>query len=189
MTFPLTDSKLRTDESFAQKLNEEHHHSGSSPFHDSSVGMVSQFPLDYMHLVCLGVVRKLLTMWLRGPLNFRLPANIVNRMSDNLKYLRPHIPVEFSQKPRSLREIDRWKATEFRLFLLYTGPVILPSYLDSKMYNNFMLLFAAIAILVSPELSLSYWQYAQTFVIHFGEIYGKDAHQFLILLVLILFIF
>lgn len=178
MTFPLTDSTLRTDESFAQRVYEDHQN-GPNPFHGSNVGMVSQFPMDYMHLVCLGVVRKLLLMWLRGPLNVRLSANVVNQMSDRMKELRPYIPVEFARKPRSFREIDRWKATEFRQFLLYTGPVLLSSFLPSNMYNNFMLLFTAIAILINSDLSLSYCQYSQTllktFVSHFGEIYGKDA--------------
>ncbi len=65
------------------------------------------------------------------------------------------------------------------MFLLYIGPVILPSYLDTNIYNNFMLLFSGIAILVSPTLSSLYWQYSETllqlFVTHFGQIYGKDS--------------
>lgn len=81
--------------------------------------------------------------------------------------------------PRTLRELDRWKATEFRMFLLYTGSVILSSYLDTNIYNNFMLLFSAIAILFSPTLSSLHLQYAeillQMFVTHFGQVYGKDA--------------
>ncbi|XP_041859966.1 uncharacterized protein LOC121651668 [Melanotaenia boesemani] len=178
MTFPSNNSMLRTDESFACEAYEDHQN-GPSPFHGSNIGMVTQFPLDYMHLVCLGVVRKLLLMWLRGPLTVRLSANVVNRMSEHMKKLRPDIPIEFARKPRSFREIDRWKATEFRQFLLYTGPVILSLYLESTtMYNNFMLLFSAISILINPDLALSYCQYAQTlletFVKHFGEIYGNE---------------
>lgn len=179
MTFPLITCPLRTDESFAQQQNEDHHQSGPNPFHGLSIGMVSQFPNDYTHSVCLGVVRKLLNIWLRCALKFRLTANIVNRMSDCLTGLRNHIPVESARKPRTLRELDRWKATEFRMFLLYIGPVILPSFLDINILNNFMLLFSGIAILVSPTLSSLRCQYAETllrkFVTHFGRIYGKDA--------------
>lgn len=61
--------------------------------------MVSQFPLDYMHLVCLGIVRRLLNMWLRGPLTVRVPATIVEQMSAKLVSRRPYIPVEFARKP------------------------------------------------------------------------------------------
>lgn len=133
-----------------------------------------------MHLVCLGVVWKLLLMWLRGLLSVHLSANVVNRMSEHMKELLPDISMEFARKPRSFREIERWKTTEFRQFLLYTGPVILSLYLESTaVYNNFMLLFSAISILINPDLALSYCQYAQTlletFVKHFGEIYGNDA--------------
>ncbi len=39
--------------------------------------------LDYMHLVCLSV-RRMLHIWFRGPLNFRIPANIAERMSPKL---------------------------------------------------------------------------------------------------------
>lgn len=104
---------------------------------------------------------------------------MVDQLSGRLTELRAHIPVEFARKRRSLRELDRWKATEFRMFLLYIGPVVLPPFLDANIYNNFMLLFTGIAILVSPTLSSSHWQYAdmllKMFVTHFGEIYGKDA--------------
>lgn len=176
MTYPITDYALRTDASFESMVDEGHHHEGPHPFHGSHVGMVSQFPLDYMHLVCLGVVRRLLNIWLRGPLNVRVPANIVERMSAKLVGMRSHVPVEFARKPRSLRELDRWKATELRQFLLYTGPVMLGGFLDCSMYSNFMLLFSGIALLVSPRLSCN-TQYAQTllrtFVSHFGEIYGQ----------------
>ncbi len=52
MTYPCTDYALRTDESFKNMVDEGHHLEGQYSFHGSSVCMVSQFPLDYMHLVC-----------------------------------------------------------------------------------------------------------------------------------------
>jgi hypothetical protein len=41
-----------------------------------------------------------------------------NAISERLKLLKPFIPNEFSRKTRTLREIDHFKATEFRLLLL-----------------------------------------------------------------------
>lgn len=177
MTFPGSEHPQRTDISFNMKVDELHHHEGPHPFKNVKVGMVSQFPLDYMHLVCLGIVRKLLQTWLRGPLTVRLPALIVDRMSGKLQSMRPYVPIEFARRPRSLRELDRWKATEFRQFLLYTGPVVLAGFLDRNMYHNFMLLSTAISILISPEhLNLADYagQMLKSFVNHFGELYGTD---------------
>ncbi|XP_059196234.1 uncharacterized protein LOC131977004 [Centropristis striata] len=179
MTYPINDLVLRTDSSFSDRTDETHHHEGAHGFSGLDVGMVSRFPLDYMHLACLGVTRRLLNVWLRGPLKFRLSSTLVDRISENLIQMRAYIPAEFARKPRSLRELDRWKATELRQFLLYTGSVALAPYLNSDLYNNFMLFYTGMCILVSPQLCSLYSNYANTllttFVSHFGELYGKDA--------------
>ena len=91
--------------SFNLKLDEIHHHEGPHPFQGIKIGMVTQFPLDYMHLVCLGVVKKMLQFWLRGPLTVRMPALIVDRMSHELQSVRPNVPVEFARRPRSLKRV------------------------------------------------------------------------------------
>ncbi|CAH0560560.1 unnamed protein product [Brassicogethes aeneus] len=114
-----TSAPKRTDETFAKQVDEDHH-LGISPLVHLPFGMVSQFPLDYMHNVCLGVVKKLLNHWIAGPLNVRLS-----------------------------KELPRWKATELRTFLLYVGPIILKKYIDLAIYEHFMLLHCAINILIS----------------------------------------
>ena len=48
-----------------------------------------------------------------------------NQLSHNLSLLCGTMPSEFARQPRPISELDRWKATEFRQFLLYTGPVVL----------------------------------------------------------------
>lgn len=123
MTYPETNAPLRMDEAFAHRQDEDHH-KGVSPLLQIQIGMISQIPLDYMHLVCLGVVKRLLLLWMKGPLHCRLGARIIDQISVGLSALKNSIPSEFSRKPRSLREIERWKATEFRQFLLYTGMVV-----------------------------------------------------------------
>ncbi len=84
----------------------------------------------------------------------------------------------FSRKPRSLSEFKQWKATEFRQFLLYTGPVVLKGRLSTRMYKNFMLLSIAVRILLSPALCSEYCDYAdkllKCYVQNFTKIYGPD---------------
>lgn len=179
MTFPDTKSTLRTDESFRLQTDEEHH-KDNSLLTETGIGMVSMFPHDYMHLVCLGVMRKLLELWAgsKGPLSCRSLSKRVNQLSSTLLALKCHIPSEFARKPRSVEERHRWKATEFRQLLLYTGPVALLDVLSSPVYNNFMLLHVAISILMCPTLCPVLCDFAKTllvsFVEHFGQLYGRE---------------
>ena len=57
------------------------------------------------------------------------------------------MPGEFMRKPRSLDTLKRWKATELRQFLLYTGPVVLLNNIDDDRYLNFLALHTAFVIL------------------------------------------
>lgn len=175
MTFPVVGAPLRSDLSFVNQ-DDEHHHKGPTVLTRIGIGMVSQFPLDFMHLVCLGVMRKLIGLWIKGPLPTRLGMQRLNLISAALLTFSVTLPREFARKGRSLSEVDRWKATEFRTFLLYTGPVALKHHLSDAMYSNFMLLHVAIRILCSPSLCLQYCDFAknllEAFVGHFQSIYG-----------------
>lgn len=79
---------------------------------------------------------------------------------------------------QELLQRHRWKATEYRQFLLYTGPVALLNVLASPVYNNFMLLYFAISILACPNLCVIFCDFAKTllvsFVEHFGQFYGRE---------------
>lgn len=66
VVFPDLSSPLRTDLEFDRMVDEEHHR-GVSPLQELGIGMVSCFVLDYMHLVCLGNIRKLVSLWIKGP--------------------------------------------------------------------------------------------------------------------------
>jgi len=102
------------------------------------------------------------------------------------------IPREFARKPRSFNEIMRWKATELRQFMLYTGPVVLKNvlylYLFSKikfllllpdsLYQNFLLFSVAMTILLSHQLCGQVCSYAKQLLVVFVEnmkaLYGKE---------------
>lgn len=114
------DCILRTDKNFQQRMQMEHH-LDNSPFKNLGVGMVTQFPLDYMHMVCLGVVKKLLKVWMHKKI---ITMDDLKILSNHLVAIRDYVPKEFARKYRALDELDRWKAAEFRLFL-YVGLVLL----------------------------------------------------------------
>lgn len=179
VTFPDTNAPRRTDASFDEMSNVEHH-LRPSPFQDIQIGMVSQFPLDYMHLVCLGVMKKLIWLWMNGPIanKCRIGACAVQLISESLINLKNHLPREFNRKGRPLSEVERWKATEFRQFLMYTGPVVLKSLLSLTTYKHFLLLYVGILCLSCDFLFEAYRNYAGEilclFVQQFGHFYGED---------------
>jgi len=49
----------------------------------------------------------------------------VKLITTRLLNLKISITCEFVRIPRGLNEVLRWKAAEFRIFILYTGPVVL----------------------------------------------------------------
>jgi len=177
VTFPKTDCKRRTDKDFLMQTDEDHH-KDKSPLADlGNIGMVTQFVLDPMHLVFLGVARKLIFLWIKGPLNVRIGTQKKKLISQHLISIKNCIPCEINRLPRSLDEIEKYKATEYRTFLLYTGMVVLAEVLDKNLYKNFLLLCVSIHLLSRDDIPLSTMQaenYLIAFIKHFGKIYGTN---------------
>uniref|UniRef100_A0A6B0VGQ9 Uncharacterized protein n=1 Tax=Ixodes ricinus TaxID=34613 RepID=A0A6B0VGQ9_IXORI len=169
---------LRTDLSFRQQHDAEHH-KGESILLNLPINSVHDLPLDYMHLVLLGVMKKLLLLWTSGPLTVRWGPLKRHAFNEKSKQLRPHIPSEFPRKSRGLDEMDRWKAVEFRLVLFYTGPLLLKLCLTDRLYQHFLLLHASLSILANRQLCHQHANYAgellRCFVSDFAELYG-DHH-------------
>lgn len=170
---------LRTDANFEQMLYTSHQ-SRKSPLVNIGVPCVKGFTLDYMHLVCLGVVRRFLNFLKKGPRECRLSQGQINQISESLLSLRGKLPSDFARQPRSLSELDRWKATELRQFLLYTGMLVLKGVLPSLQYEHFLTLVVAMRILVdgNTERRTKYLDYAKQLLIFFvgkcSEFYGSS---------------
>ena len=99
MCFLSTKSSLRSDESFLLRKNKEHH-TGDSPFEKIGLKMISQFPLDVMHLRDLGVTKKLLKLLTTGAKKAgKLTAKEIGYISELLIALKPWIPSEFVRRP------------------------------------------------------------------------------------------
>ena len=91
-------------------------------------------------------------MWMHGPFSCRCGSAIIKNISEDLDAMKSFIPSEFARKSQALSEVKRWKATEYRLFLLYTGPAVLLGKLSDALYKNFMLLSIGIYIMLNPKL-------------------------------------
>lgn len=179
--FPYSSIKsaLRTHESYISISDEDHHtHSRSLSILSElpNIDIVNIFSIDYMHLVCLGVMKKLLTLWMsKGPLNVRIRGGQIQQLTQNLLEFNRYIPSDFARKARELSEVSRWKATEFRSFLLYFGPIVLKNILNYKCYIHFMALSISMTILLSPdhEMLIDYvQQLLDYFVKQFEILYG-----------------
>lgn len=174
MTFPELDATLRTDNSFALQSQQEHH-KGSTPLEKIGIGLVSNVPLDYMHLVCLGVMKTLIMFWIgkKGNNRFKLINDYnIKLISKIMKIFRKYISEEFCRLPRSIEDVEHWKATEFRQFLLYTGPVALKGKLPKMQYKHFLCLHIAIRILCSSKC-IRLNAYARSLIRYFVEKYKK----------------
>jgi len=147
---------------FSSSLDEDHHKEGKSPLSSLPMGMVSQVPFEYMHLVCLGVMKKLLSAWILGKYSrlSKLSGRSISIISERLKILRNYCPSDFARRPTSIDTFFKFKATEFRQFLLYTGPVVLYNILDEQLYKHFLFLHAAIRVLVSKSPSRLHLKFA-----------------------------
>lgn len=166
--FPSTDAIERTDESF-RNFHQPNHHHGSSPLSRITppINMIFIFILDFMHLFCIGIMKKLIEYWLHGNNNVRLDVRARQELSRRLESIRSNIPLEFQRKTRSIYCVPKWKATEYRFFLLYCGPVILRKLFSEQnacFYDHFLLLHVAARILCSESFCYIYIMRAKNYL-------------------------
>ena len=132
-----------------------------------------------MHLFCNGIMKKILDFLHTGNLNVRLDVRSRLELGRRLESIKTQIPLEFQRKTRSTASLAKWKATEFRFFLLYCGPVVLKHLLRNELYNHFLLLHVAARILCSEEFCHLYFAHAKvylrSFFIALENYYGPES--------------
>lgn len=179
MTYPKVDNlTLRTNDAYRAEMTRRQQNEDvpMSPFLSLPLDMVAQFPIDYMHQACLGVMRKLITEWVRGDRKVRMSAGQINEVTQRLLSLRKVIPSCFARKPRNLGDIDRWKATELRQFAVYTGKIVLKGILADPLYEHFMAFSVVLSLLLCPTLAVEHNSYSKELMKYFvgktKELYG-----------------
>ncbi|CAI6354142.1 unnamed protein product [Macrosiphum euphorbiae] len=166
MAFLELNAPLRSNETFRNKLD-EYYHKDSSPLEELPINITSA----------------VLIFWTKG----KKPVQLINpdEISHKLVNTKSFLPSEFNRLPRTLEEVEYWKATEFKTIFLYTGPIVLKGRLKTSFYKHFMLLSCAVRLLISPETCHAYnnvardllKQFVTEYSSHYGEEYvGYNVH-------------
>lgn len=155
--------EARTDSDFLiDGLESNSYIKGKSPLLALEVGLVSQFVLDPMHLIYQGIMRRLLLLyWIEGKRPYKISKLSISKISNLLLLVKKHTPVDFHRKIRPLNDVKRWKALEFRFFLLYCGPLVLKNILEEEYYQHFLLLHCAVFIFNNEYLLNKYFLVAK----------------------------
>ncbi|KAG5666141.1 hypothetical protein PVAND_017717, partial [Polypedilum vanderplanki] len=175
-----TDSPLRTDHEFRLKIDSTHHKNVSIFEQLPNFNMINSVPLDYLHTILLGVMRKMLDLWFDTKSLY--PPSIKAKISQKISLLSTYEPKEFQRRLRGLEKMKLWKGNELRTFLLFIGPSALKDYISNEHFQHFLLLHIAITILVDESLCIKFNAIAKDllykFIEEFSFYYGEKNHSF-----------
>ncbi|KAG8171808.1 hypothetical protein JTE90_006165, partial [Oedothorax gibbosus] len=133
--------------------------------------------LDYMHGVCLGVMKKVLSLFLdptysKSDFSLLKFRTLIDQSIQSIS-----VPHMFQRVPRSVNLIKNWKASEFKNFLLYFSVPVFRPILNGTYFEHHMLLVYGISILLKENISHSELVLAEHALWHyvylFQQLYGK----------------
>lgn len=186
MSFPDLDAPLRTDSSFRNRANTQHH-KNRSLLENLNIDMVYSFPSsDPLHLLDLGVMKRCLVRWVFGEKSYsqKWNKNKVAVVSQQLESCRKYMPTDIHRAVRNLDCLRKWKGVEFRTILLYVGMVVFKEVLPADEFNHFMILCCAVRICCSSTsyvyLDIAekmFIAYVQQYIVLYGEhSVGSNVH-------------
>jgi len=135
---PIERRGAEDDESFW-----EHHRHPTILTKLKKFDLVKNIPYEYMHAVCSGIVRMMLMVWITTAVFLKDKAMVSSR----LKLANTFCPVEFQRWPDVIEKVRRWKASQFRVFVLYTGVFVLKGILTKRCFQHFCSLVVALRLM------------------------------------------
>ncbi|XP_035890660.1 uncharacterized protein LOC118513892 [Anopheles stephensi] len=177
--FENSEAEKRTDAEFRSGLYAAHYKRPSPLIEIKNFNIVENVIVgDRLHLIDLGVTKKLLKGWSHGGLEpfTKWSSKECDRINKLFKLIE--FPSEITDRTlRPLHYLHYWKGTEYRTFLHYASLAILSDFLNEGAFHHFKLYFCAVTFLSSNYYS-QYWEYAgsllKTFVNQFGTIYSRN---------------
>ena len=175
MVYIETNAEPRTNTSFRERWDPEYHN-GETILEQLNIDMVVDFPYDPMHQLYLGVTKSWAS-YVVTDREFKISDDAGKLMNKFISLLKSSTPRELGRKVRTFEYIAKFKATEWRTFLLYTGPVIMKNRLSSDRFNHFMTLHVAMKLLSYESWCYAYNDFAKQLLKNFVEnariIYGR----------------
>lgn len=178
LVFPNITKSDRTHEDYINRMDPEHHIQSSVLETICGIDMIQCFPVDEMHIVHLGVVKKLVNFW-----NKKLNKQNIKLAETRIELAEKCRPKnEIRRQIRPLSEVTKYKAKEFRTILLFTGPIILKDLLETKYYNHFLILHSAmrkLSICQQDDIP-SIQKLLEKFVMEFKILYGLNQVTYVV---------
>lgn len=139
--------------------------------------LVNGFAIDYMHCILLGIMKKMLDLWLNSSNNkhpYYISPKCQVALNKRILQLKP--TSDISRKPRPIFERADFKANELRSFLLYYLRFSLPDLLRKCYIDHFHLLSSACYLLLKEKISWGEVNLAEERLIRFSnefeQLYG-----------------
>lgn len=144
-------------ESFQNREQPEHHKDDVDPIllQLPDFNIINSVVIDSMHLLFLGVMKSLLEKWVIHKSVAGLKRFQIRRLKEIMHSISRDVPCEFQCKKFDINIISRWKATQFRFFLLYCSSTVLHKVLPTDFYRYFLLLFVTCRILHMQNVTSS----------------------------------
>lgn len=110
--------------------------------------------IDYMHGFLLGILKRMMTLWIDGS-SFEQPYFIGHKLKEIDKTLKNiKTPYIIHRTPRKIQNnLNHWKASEFRSFLLYYGIPCVEGILPNSYLEHFACLVEATFLLLQEKIT------------------------------------
>ncbi|XP_029176567.1 uncharacterized protein LOC114944694 isoform X2 [Nylanderia fulva] len=147
----------------------------------STFHIIHSFPPEYMHSVLLGVTKLFGTLWFDSA-NSNKDWYLGLRVSEfNNKLLAIRPPCEITRTPQSIKN-KKWKANEWKSFLLYYSLICLIDIMPRKYVKHWLLFVYSIYIFSKTKFTDNEFDKAEKalhqFVLNIELLYGKENMKY-----------
>lgn len=109
MVYSGVDHRLRTNDEYVMCLDREHHSEGESSIARLSMDLVNQSVFEYMHLVCIVVMKKIfLAVLMENMLHLQNSPTSITTLSARLEIAKKFCPQEFARKPVNVNKTSHF---------------------------------------------------------------------------------